>query len=405
MRISEWRIVWDPLGSSPRVLLDYGDLMLDELARSIDSAIDVGRFDFALKSRPVSRGNRRLEHSFSRVFGHDFIATSWLACIDEMLSIPWAEKTVMRISVLGGGSRYFIATQATSSHEPTVGLDRPESVHEWSFRAGSYSFTPTGPGISIIGGWYNPPGQGIVIIIPGSGTVNPGDTIHVIGVPGVPDGYYTAGPVTNVGGNANVSIPDAEHDQPGRKDAGLLIGGSRSGWVVAEYPGSRIVFRGIGDGAVYDYRVGAGGSWTSVGSVIGGYKSINIGTLASRRDYVSWWGASDVTPGPPIAGLDPLVLDGQSRPNGTPGTNCTQTKLDDWTVQLRRNGTVIDTQSIDPDWTAAKAFNSGVPSHTVNMGIGPTFTLRGPGGGPVAPSAVGSQINGGTVTPVVGGAG
>jgi len=403
MRSSEWRIVWDPLGDSPRVLLDYDDLMSDELAQSLAAAMDVGRPDFALSAVPISRKNVRREMAFSKVVSYESPEESWQGCAVELLATPWGQKMPLHVIARNQGERYFIATPISSSHRPTIGFGTPEAVHSWAFRVGPYSFIPTGPPVTIIGGWFNPPGEGIVIIIPGEDAVNPGDTVNVIGVPGVKDGYYPVGGTSNVGGNTNVSIPGADHNEPGQGNGGEVAGSSRNGSVTMRYNSCRIQFRNVGDGMSYQYRHN-GGPWVNLGTVIGSTKLVDIGQISNTRSYTSWFNTSSVPPPPVPIPLDPLILDGQSRPNGS-GINCGQAKEAGDTVILRRNGVEVDSQHIDPDWWATKTWlGSGPANHSINASGSILFTLNGNGADERDATGVSEPISSGTLTPVAGGA-
>ena len=117
MRASAWRITWNPSGATPRVLLDFGDLMDDEIARGIAQAVDVGRFDQAATGRPYGRGNRKRRLEFGRVLKFDTAAESWVAMLAADASDPWGEKQSLQVDSLSGPPKLCTAALPSVTRE------------------------------------------------------------------------------------------------------------------------------------------------------------------------------------------------------------------------------------------------------------------------------------------------
>ncbi|MCW1884019.1 hypothetical protein OKA04_04715 [Luteolibacter flavescens] len=202
MRHSSWRITWNPLGSSPRVILDFDDLMDRELAIDGAQLSAIGTFDFAVSSTPSARGNRRRRVEFGKRVGHDSDADSWQECSTQLAAGPWGGDVagVIEIRPRVGPGLLLRAALLSSTHEPATDTGLAESVHEWSFRCTRMAVT-IGDGITIGGGWYNPPGGGITVVIPPGSGIGPGTIVEVI-IPGVPPGYYPVTGVTPGGGGS-----------------------------------------------------------------------------------------------------------------------------------------------------------------------------------------------------------
>ena len=130
MRNSAWQIVWEPTGESPRVLLDFGDLMEREITLPVEGLSFIGRSDFAPSAIPVSRGNVRRRLEFSRRDAHSTAAESWEKCSQEIASLPWGMRSILSLQPLGGLQRYYYAAIANSAHEPFSVGPWPESGHE-----------------------------------------------------------------------------------------------------------------------------------------------------------------------------------------------------------------------------------------------------------------------------------
>ncbi|HEY1122142.1 MAG TPA: hypothetical protein VGE67_11105, partial [Haloferula sp.] len=402
MRNSSWRITWNPLGLSPRVMLAFGDLMEGEVAIDGQQLTAVGVFDFALSATPSARGNRRRRLDFGKTVGHDSDATAWHECAIQLAAGPWGGSSagVIEIKPARGSSLLLRAGLLSSSHEASADAGIAESVHEWSFRCTKMTFATIGDGITIIGGWYNPPGGGITVILPGTGTgIIPGTIVQVDGVPGVPGGYYPVGSVGSSGGNTTVTLPTAEptRDQPSqgaRMNIPAVTGGSRNGRCDVVFD-SQIRVIGCNDAA--SYEVWNGTTWVGIAPNVWGVATVSV-SFASQIHYSAWWGTNDITPGPPT--LDPLVLDGLSKPNGW-GIDCAQTGPSKFTTKLRRNGVEIDSFTIAPSWASEKQYDGfGPANHSVNSGTNPVLTLVGPGGGDPLNVGIPSQITGGNITKV-----
>jgi hypothetical protein len=189
MRESEWRVVWNPLGENPRVLLTFGDLMEDEHARTLEHSVEIGRSDFAKLGKPISRGNVKSRIEFSRRNEHPSAGASWDACAKEIQSAPWGQKSLIQIQGRGGIPSLQSAALLASSHETSTGFDLPESVHRYSFRLNSGAIG-LGPGIAVLGGVVL---RDITLIIAPADLVGliVGDIILILGVKGLNDGYYT----------------------------------------------------------------------------------------------------------------------------------------------------------------------------------------------------------------------
>lgn len=134
MRESDWRIVWDPAGVSPLVLLNFGDLMDSEIRMPRQQLAVTGKLDFALRAKVVSRGNRRGRLEFTRRLPHATAASSWKAAMDAMMALPWRLKGELSIQPRGGDERSYTATVLSSRHRPATDDGVIESVHDCVFR-------------------------------------------------------------------------------------------------------------------------------------------------------------------------------------------------------------------------------------------------------------------------------
>ena len=72
-----------------------------------------------------------------------------------------------------------------------------------------------------------------------------------------------------------------------------------------------------------------------------------------------------------------------------------------WTVDLFRNGVLVDSHSVVPSWETSKSWDISHPSaeHVLAAPGGVTFTLHGPGtaGENRLDTGIAEQITGGTV--------
>jgi hypothetical protein len=134
MRESDWRIVWDPAGVSPLVLLDFGDLMDSEIRLPRQQLVATGKPDFALRAQVVSRGNRRGRLEYSRRLPHATAKASWKAAMDAMAALPWGVKGELSIQPRGGSERSYTAAVLSSRHGPRADDGVIESLHECVFR-------------------------------------------------------------------------------------------------------------------------------------------------------------------------------------------------------------------------------------------------------------------------------
>lgn len=213
MRESDWQIRWEPMGDSPEVLLDFGDLMENEIARQLAASVAVGRFDFAPSATVATRMNLKRSLEFSRYIEHASAAEAFEACSAKSLAGPWT-KGLISLRHNEGGERLMKAALMSSTHEPDLSGPEPRSLHAYRFRVTPQELVPLGDAVTIIGGWYNPPGSGIVINIPSGSGVVPGGTITLpTGIPGVIPGTYPVTGVTPVGGGQDSVEVDVDHDQ------------------------------------------------------------------------------------------------------------------------------------------------------------------------------------------------
>ncbi len=133
MRSSDWQITWDPAGIS-RVLLDYDDLMENEIRTSGEQLAGQGRSDFALRAVALSCKNVKRRLEFGRRLPHTTAAASWAAAVDELTAMPWGIKGTLRIAPRGGTVRNYTACILSSRHGPVVADGLIESVHDYVFR-------------------------------------------------------------------------------------------------------------------------------------------------------------------------------------------------------------------------------------------------------------------------------
>jgi len=402
MRESSWRITWNPLGSSPRVMLDFGDLMEREIALDSSQLSAVGAFDFDLSATPSARGNRRRRLDFGKRKAHDSDSASWHECGVQLAAGPWGGSAagVIEIRPRVGSALLLRAALLSSTHEPVSDFGIAESVHEWSFRCTKLAFTMIGGGINIIGGWYNPPGGGITVIIPPGSGIIPGDVVLVDGIAGVPGGYYPVGSVGSSGGSPSITLPTAEpeRDKPSQESALQLppvSTASKTGNIHVTYPDCEIRVIGCSDGAFYD--VWNGSTWVGVSPDWMGNVTITK-DLVSTLAFGPWWGTlTDVLPGPPT--LTPLPIDGQDRPNGA--AICEQDGPSRIVVKLRRNGVEINSATFAPRWQTSNAYMFGRPANaSLDAERSAVLTLIGPGGGTPFDLGVPGEILNGTISKV-----
>lgn len=376
MRDSAWRITWDPAGESPRVLLEFGDPMDDEIARTLAQVVDVGRFDQATNGKPYGRGNRKRRLSLTRTLDFSSASGAWQAMLGAMTSDPWASKALLRIQPRLGGSIFCRAA--------LLGISRRPETQPWPGYSESVALrvdgglTLSGSPLTVTGGWYNPPvvgggtaSGGITVVIVGTDTgLNPGDVVKVTGATGIRDGAYTVTGVRTSGGNTQVDI-DAASKQLPRIDAGDVVGGSASGAVNLAFDGA-VYLDGMIDSATYELTTPGGGT-VGVSPDSYGRDEIDLGEILSQIGYNAWYTGG----GPPHASVDPLPIDGQS--HGYPGGTATETGPTGWTVALKRNGDEIDSHTVAVSWKSAKTYSAGGPAnHTLSSGREVAFSLHGP---------------------------
>lgn len=133
-RESSWRIVWDPEGESPLVLLDFGDLMDSEMKAPMELLVATGKSDFALRSSPIARRNAKRRLEFGRRTQHPTAVASWQECFSAIKAAPWGMKRPLSVQPSGGPSRLFTAALLNSSHRPAFEDGLVESVHQYAFR-------------------------------------------------------------------------------------------------------------------------------------------------------------------------------------------------------------------------------------------------------------------------------
>ena len=83
MRNSEWQIAWGATGETPRLLLDRGDTLQNEITRSVVQLTDTGRFIGAKSGRPRGRGNRRRRLEFSCLQEFDSAIEAFQSMLEE----------------------------------------------------------------------------------------------------------------------------------------------------------------------------------------------------------------------------------------------------------------------------------------------------------------------------------
>ena len=389
MRDSAWKVTWAPAAETPLVLMDYGDLMDDEIARDVIQLVDIGRFDQAATGLPYGRGNKKRRLELTRTVEFDTAAESWQAMIDAAASDPWKVKELLQITPLSGGSQFVRAAILSISRE-TVTLPYPGYREKLSLRVDG-GLVPSGPLLTIIGGWFNPPivgggttSGGITIIVDDdTPDLTEGDAIYISGVSGVSSGYYL---VTGVNGN-QVTVGAPTNNAP-RHEGEQVEGISENGYVDMEYGPCTLYVDGMGDGAAYTYFVNGVGPATITPDAFG-RAVINIGTLVSRITYDDWEHLS----------LDPLPIDGQNHSpgDGPPDFLVEETGPSGWTVELTRNGALRDTQEITPSWKTSKTWNVfGGASHILVAPSGATFDLHANGSTSRRDTGVSQPITGGS---------
>ncbi|MBB5351344.1 hypothetical protein HNR46_001580 [Haloferula luteola] len=409
MRESDWRVVWDPDGESPWVILDFGDLMPEELAQSLAQTVTVGRFDLAPTGKPAGGGNRIKRLKIGKVTEHGSSAEVLHGWCSAIAADPWGAKKLLKVMPREGAARWFRAALETSDHQV---IEFQRTQHTWDFRIG-IGLVQAGDGVTIIGGYYNPPTDetpnGTITIEipsgsgPGGNDYNPGDKVQITGVAGINDGVYTVGGTGNGGAGGQSLEVDADHDEP-PVETYEVSGGGQSGThtVTGAY---KIHFVGCSGGA-YSYRV-QGGAWQSLGSLdANGDGQVTGARSLSFVIYQNWWYSTNT---PPV--LDPLVIaSGNSYANGGPeGSNCTCTVDVGVTVELRKDGEIIDSHQVVIANRASKTYAGGSSNTTTARAGMVLFTLLGAGvegtdeerDSQRYPTGAPKTISGGTASPMV----
>ncbi len=213
MRNSGWEILWEPTGESPRVLLDFGDLMENEITLPVEGLDFTGRSDFALSAVPVSRGNTKRRLGFTRRLEHESAAASWERCSEEVAGLPWGSRGILSVRPLNGLQRYFHAAISDSSHAPSTGFLKPESVHEYSLRVAPLSAMILPDGTVVTGGYFVTGGYHVPQLPPGV-SIPPDTKVIITGTPGVIPGNYTVGGDGVPSGGGGIDVPVEEDDEP-----------------------------------------------------------------------------------------------------------------------------------------------------------------------------------------------
>ena len=400
MRESVWRITWDPAGASPRVLLDYGDLMDDEIARSVSQVVDVGRFDQAVNGRPYGRSNRKRRLEFTRELNFPTAVEAWAAMLESATQDPWGDKQVLKIAPLSGGSQFVRAAILNIEREP-VTPPFPGYQEHVALRVNG-GLTPSGSPLTVTGGWYNPPvvgggtaSGGITIILDGTSTgITTGNVVKVTGITGVADGNYQVTGVSTGGGKTQVDIDAASNQRPREELTGMHTWASGQ-LCVANYPLAIHAFGCPVDGSLWQFRID-GTAPQGLSSPVFGVRTANAGA-PSTIQFGVWHGSGFSDPPPPLT--NPLPLDGTSGyPNrrAAPYDHVTQTGPTSITVELLRDGAVVDTQVISPSWSSEVSYH---PSEDATSVVGPTatITLHGNGETDRLDTGIAEQITGGSV--------
>ncbi len=328
MRISEWRIVWDPTGESPLVLLDHGDTMAAEISLGGRQLVDVATLDFVTAATVSSRGNVRESLEFSRIVPHASAAASWEACHAALLATPWGKKGLLSIKPRNGPAWYYYAAVTTAPHTPRTDGELPESDHRYSFRVAAQSALLLTGGIVIIGGYFNPITGGYVVpLLPPGVNIPGGSTVIVSGTPGMVSGGYTV--VGSGIGSGSGGTLDLESDEP---EPVLLLGApSISG--STRFPGSNV----LATPATWAHATEVNRQWWFNGAATGmSSTTFTIPGDAEAGDTIFWQEVASNSLGPagaqsnmltvlepPFLNLSPPFISGGTEPESilslTPG--------------------------------------------------------------------------------------
>lgn len=134
IRESSWQIIWDADGDTPVTLLDYDELMEEEIRMPRESLASTGKPDFSLRAILAGRKNVKGRLEFTRRTPHATGVQSWQAALAALAAAPWGLKRVLSIQPLGGDARLYTAALLSSRHRPALGDGIIESVHEYAFR-------------------------------------------------------------------------------------------------------------------------------------------------------------------------------------------------------------------------------------------------------------------------------
>jgi len=134
---SNWKITYDPSGT-PRVLVNYGDEILDEIQMAWNQVVDPAAYTGAAGMDYFGRGRVSMPMSFSVVKTHadDKAMRGWIA--DLLSGLSAFEKKPLKIEVQGGGGSYQfdVAVLASVTPVPITNGAGAETLTTWRFECG-----------------------------------------------------------------------------------------------------------------------------------------------------------------------------------------------------------------------------------------------------------------------------
>ena len=133
MRLSDWRIIWNP-GLGQKVLLDYDQDMDQEISLNGQWLAPVMKSDFALRVVTIIRGNHRARLDFGGRVEKQTGAASWLGALVALQAAPYGIKGVLSVQRRGGRAQSFAAVLLNSTHSPSLLDGIIETRSQYSFR-------------------------------------------------------------------------------------------------------------------------------------------------------------------------------------------------------------------------------------------------------------------------------
>lgn len=143
--LSNWKLTFDPAGT-PRVLLDFGQKMVQELRWPVRRGLEV--VDIAEAAAPFLRvtGNAVVALSFEVFADEATDALSRRALLEGLIAVAALGKRPLRVEIAGiSGTYWQFANAAISEHEPARHLTAPTARASLKYNIQATGLTRVGP--------------------------------------------------------------------------------------------------------------------------------------------------------------------------------------------------------------------------------------------------------------------